>query len=436
MKLLTNQTKLRGTLQVPADKSISHRSVMFGAISYGETVIHNFLRAQDCLSTLQLFRNLGVEITEEIDQTIRINGKGIEGLRPSSSPLDCGNSGTTVRLVSGILAGAAFSSTLIGDASLSKRPMNRIIDPLTQMNARITGATEKGLLPLKIDQTNQLIPITYEMPVASAQVKSAILFGSLQAEGTTTIIEKTPSRNHTEEMIQQFGGRIQQSGKEITLVGPQKLTGCEVNIPGDISSAAFFIVAGLLCPESEITLKNVGINPTRTGILDVVKQMNGQIKLTEEDSVNQSATIQVKTSELQGIEIGGAIIPRLIDELPVIALLATQAKGTTRIYDAEELKVKETNRIDAVATELTKLGANIQATEDGLIIEGPTPLRVFQKKQQVSSHNDHRIGMMLQIAALLVETGEIELAEAEAVAISYPQFFGDLAKLVQGTSNE
>lgn len=436
MKLLTNQTKLRGTLQVPADKSISHRSIMFGAISYGETVIHNFLRAQDCLSTLQLFRSLGVEITEEANQTIHIKGKGIEGLRPSTSPLDCGNSGTTVRLVSGILAGAAFSSTLIGDASLSKRPMNRIIDPLVQMNARITGTTEKELLPLKIEPTNQLIPITYEMPIASAQVKSAILFGSLQAKGTTKIVEKTPSRNHTEEMIQQFGGRIQQAGKEITLVGPQKLTGCEVIIPGDISSAAFFIVAGLLCPESEITLTNVGINPTRTGILDVVKQMNGQIKLTEEDPINQSVTIRVKTSELHGIDIGGAIIPRLIDELPVIALLATQAKGTTRIYDAEELKVKETNRIDAVATELTKLGAKIQPTEDGLIIEGPTPLQISQKNQQVSSHKDHRIGMMLQIAALLVEDGEIELAEAEAVAISYPQFFSDLAKLVQGVTDE
>ncbi|WP_165006878.1 MULTISPECIES: 3-phosphoshikimate 1-carboxyvinyltransferase [unclassified Enterococcus] len=435
MQLKTNQQALYGVLQVPSDKSISHRSLMFGAISHGTTTIRHFLRAQDCLSTLQLFRQLGVAIEEKTEDALIVHGKGIEGLHVSDRPLDAENSGTTVRLISGILAGASFETTLIGDRSLSRRPMDRIITPLRKMNADISGKGSQGLLPLVIKPVKALKAIDYEMPVASAQVKSAILFAALQAKGTTTIIEKTPSRNHTEQMIRQFGGQIEQAGKRISLSGGQRLKGSEVNVPGDISSAAFFIAAALLCEKSEIILSNVGINPTRTGLLDVVHQMNGRISQLDVDEENQSATLQIKASELVGTEIGGVIIPRLIDELPIIALLATQAEGTTRIFDAEELKVKETNRIDAVAEELSKLGADIQPTADGLIIHGPTPLRA-DTPTQVSSHGDHRIGMMLAIAALLVKDGTVILDEADAIAISYPNFFKDLAKLTGENGNE
>ncbi|EPH96553.1 3-phosphoshikimate 1-carboxyvinyltransferase [Enterococcus faecalis 13-SD-W-01] len=425
MKLLTNQTALHGSLRVPADKSISHRSIMFGAISKGQTTIHHFLRSEDCLSTLHLFKELGVLINEEEDGRIVIHGKGSQALKEPRKPLDAGNSGTTIRLVSGILANCPFPTTLIGDASLSKRPMKRIIDPLSQMGAVIHGEETNGYPPLHIHPTEQLAAITYEMPIASAQVKSAILFAALSAKGTTTIIEKEPSRNHTEQMIQQFGGKIMIDGKKITVPGEQQLYGQEITIPGDISSAAFFIAAALLCEQSEILLENVGINPTRTGILDVIAAMGGKIQQSAVDSANQSANLLVSSARLQGTTISGAIIPRLIDELPIIALLATQAEGRTVIKDAEELKVKETNRIDAVAAELTKLGADIMPTEDGMIINGPTPLQ----GGVVSSHGDHRIGMMLQIAALLVKDGEVSLTGAEAVNISYPNFFADLKQL-------
>jgi 3-phosphoshikimate 1-carboxyvinyltransferase len=425
MKLLTNQTALRGSLRVPADKSISHRSIMFGAISTGQTTIHHFLRSEDCLSTLNLFKALGVPIREESDGRILIQGQGIEALKEPKNVLDAGNSGTTIRLVSGILAGCSFPTTIKGDASLSRRPMKRIIDPLRQMGASIDGQEANGYPPLTIQPVEKLTAIDYEMPIASAQVKSALLFAALSAKGTTTIIEKEPSRNHTEQMIQQFGGKISIDGKKITIPGEQQLYGQEIIVPGDISSAAFFIAAALLCDQSEITLENVGINPTRTGILDVVEAMGGVIKQSVIDKDNQAADLTVASAKLKGTTVGGAIIPRLIDELPIIALLATQAEGRTVITDAEELKVKETNRIDAVAEELTKLGADITPTEDGMIIEGPTPLH----GGKVSSHGDHRIGMMLQIAALLVQEGEVLLADAEAVNISYPDFFADLKQL-------
>ena len=278
--------------------------------------------------------------------------------------------------------------------------------------------------PISI-QGAKLSPITYEMPVASAQVKSAIIFAALQAQGTSTIIEKEPSRNHTEQMIKQFGGEIEVSGKTIRVTGPQQLTGQEVIVPGDISSAAFFIVAAAILKNSQVVLKNVGINPTRTGILDVLEAMGGKFELSEIDEANESATITVSSSTLKATIIQGADIPRLIDELPIIALLATQAEGTTIIKDAQELKVKETNRIDATCEELQKLGANIEPTDDGMIIHGPVQLH----GEKVSSRGDHRIGMMLQIAALLTEE-IVELDKAEAVAVSYPHFFEDLASLI------
>lgn len=424
MKLLTAKNGINGELVIPADKSISHRSIMFGAISKGTTIVNNFLKAEDCLSTIAVFKQLGVRITEKNEQ-IMIEGKGFEGLTAPSSRLDAGNSGTTMRLVLGILAGCPFTSEIAGDASLNRRPMERVMKPLREMGADLQGTAEAEFPPLKVTG-NTLHGIEYHMPIASAQVKSAILFAALQAEGITKIIEKEQSRNHTEEMIKQFGGKIQVEGKEIIVAGPQQLIGQEVTVPGDISSAAFYLVAASILANSEVLLKQVGINPTRTGILDVLTQMGANIEERQLDEQNQAADLIVRSAQLHACEIQGEIIPRLIDELPIIALAATQATGTTIIRDAQELKVKETNRIDATAEELTKMGANIEPTEDGLIIHGPTPLH----GATVDSHGDHRIGMMLQIAALLTPE-PVELLNPEAVNISYPEFFTDLAKLVQ-----
>lgn len=420
---LLRAKQLNGQIEVPADKSISHRSIMFGAIAKGTTTVKNFLRGEDCLSTLNGFKELGVPI-EDDGQTITIQGVGFEGLKPALGPIDLGNSGTSIRLMMGILAGTNFQTTLFGDEYLNRRPMQRVMAPLNQMGAHLVGFENTQYPPISI-QGAKLAPITYEMPVASAQVKSAIIFAALQAQGTSTIIEKEPSRNHTEQMIKQFGGEIEVSGKTIRVTGPQQLTGQEVIVPGDISSAAFFIVAAAILKNSQVVLKNVGINPTRTGILDVLEAMGGTFELSEIDEANESATITVSSSTLKATTIQGADIPRLIDELPIIALLATQAEGTTIIKDAQELKVKETNRIDATCEELQKLGANIEPTDDGMIIHGPVQLH----GGKVSSRGDHRIGMMLQIAALLTEK-VVELDKAEAVAVSYPHFFEDLASLI------
>ncbi len=420
---LLRAKQLNGQIEVPADKSISHRSIMFGAIAKGTTTVKNFLRGEDCLSTLNGFKELGVPI-EDDGQTITIQGVGFEGIKPALGPIDLGNSGTSIRLMMGILAGTSFQTTLFGDEYLNRRPMQRVMAPLNQMGAHLVGFENTQYPPISI-QGAKLAPITYEMPVASAQVKSAIIFAALQAQGTSTIIEKELSRNHTEQMIKQFGGEIEVSGKTIRVTGPQQLTGQEVIVPGDISSAAFFIVAGAILKNSQVVLKNVGINPTRTGILDVLEAMGGTFELSEIDEANESATITVSSSTLKATTIQGADIPRLIDELPIIALLATQAEGTTIIKDAQELKVKETNRIDATCEELQKLGANIEPTDDGMIIHGPVQLH----GGKVSSRGDHRIGMMLQIAALLTEE-IVELDKAEAVAVSYPHFFEDLASLI------
>ncbi|EMG29130.1 3-phosphoshikimate 1-carboxyvinyltransferase [Listeria fleischmannii 1991] len=421
MKLQTGKKELVGTLIVPGDKSISHRSIMFGALANGETRIRHFLRADDCLSTIQAFRDLGVQIEETPDEII-VQGVGFDGLKQANKPLDVGNSGTTIRIMMGILASAPFATTLIGDASIQKRPMNRVMLPLQEMGAQISGNNGSEFAPIQIKPTKSLHGITYHMPVASAQVKSAIIFAALQAEGETVIYEKEKTRDHTEEMITAFGGHIDVDGLAIRVSGNQALMGQSITVPGDISSAAFFIVAGLIAKKSEIVLKNVGLNPTRTGIIDVVSAMGGDISVEENGLAGE---ITVRASQLKGTTISGELIPRLIDELPIIALLATQAEGETIIRDAEELKVKETNRIDAVATELTKMGADITPTADGLIIRGKTKLH----GANVTSYGDHRIGMMLQIAALLVEDGEVDLQKAEAVSISYPQFFEDLEGL-------
>ena len=429
MDLLQAQKGLQGSITVPSDKSISHRSIMFGALATGQTTIKNFLRAQDCLSTLKAFKTLGVPIFDD-GKTITVTGVGFNGLKACDKAIDVGNSGTTIRLMMGILAGQDFSTTLFGDASLNRRPMERVMAPLRQMGATLLGDNGSEFPPITINGTNNLQPIHYQMPVASAQVKSAILFAALQAKGTSTIVEKEISRNHTEEMIRQFGGKITANKKEITVSGPQTLTGQNVVIPGDISSAAFFLVAGAITSGSQLILKNVGMNPTRTGIVDVLTQMGAHLEIENYDEKNQAADLKMTTSTLTATIIAGEIIPRLIDELPVIALLATQAHGQTIIKDAQELKVKETNRIDATAEELQKMGADITPTADGLIINGPTPL----KGAHVSSRGDHRIGMMLQIAALIA-TGKTQLDQPEAINISYPEFFDDVKNIV-GEKNE
>lgn len=423
MKLKTASQGLQGTLRVPGDKSISHRSIMFGSIAEGVSEIHHFLRAEDCLSTMNVFKALGVEMKDTGD-VIYVYGTGFQGLKQPSASLDMGNSGTTIRLLSGILAGCNFEATLFGDESLSKRPMNRVILPLREMGVTMHGVHDTEFPPLCINGKKNLQPISYQMPVASAQVKSALLFAALQAKGESVIFEKEKTRNHTEEMIRQFGGEITVKGKEIRLTGPQTLKGQKVVVPGDVSSAAFFMVAGLVIPNSKIILKNVGLNKTRTGVIDVIKAMGGKITITPYKD-QRAGDITVETSQLTATEMGGKIIARLIDELPVIALLATQAQGVTVIKDAGELKVKETNRIDAVVCELTKLGAKIYATDDGWMIYGKRKLH----GGKVTSYGDHRMGMMLQIAALLVGEGTVELEGADAVNISFPTFFEELEKL-------
>ncbi|WP_099222262.1 3-phosphoshikimate 1-carboxyvinyltransferase [Listeria costaricensis] len=427
MKLMTNKEKLRGKISVPGDKSMSHRSIMFGALAEGKTVIKHFLRADDCLSTIAAFRKLGVAI-EDNGSEIIVHGKGFDGLKAPAEGLDIGNSGTTIRLMMGILAGQPFDSVLFGDASIAKRPMNRVMLPLREMGATLEGRDGTEFAPIAVTGGATLKAIEYTMPVASAQVKSAIIFAALQAEGETIIHEKEKTRDHTEHMIRQFGGEIDMDGLTIKVRGGQTFKGQEMTVPGDVSSAAFFIVAASILPGSEIELSHVGLNPTRTGIFDVLEEMGGKVEVHDasRSTGKLAGNLLVRSSELKGVTIGGEIIPRLIDELPIIALLATQAEGMTVIKDAAELKVKETNRIDAVATELNKMGADITPTDDGMIIRGKTPLH----GAKVTSYGDHRIGMMLQIAALLVQEGEVELERAEAVSVSYPAFFEDLATLL------
>lgn len=425
MKLITNAKGLKGTLRVPGDKSISHRSIIFGSLAKGVTKVHNILRGEDVLSTIQAFREMGVKI-EDKGNLVEIKGCGFDGLQAPKNPLNMGNSGTSMRLISGVLAGCNFSAQMIGDDSLSKRPMDRIALPLRQMGVNISGQTSRELPPLVVHGTSDLQPIRYPLPMASAQVKSALIFAALQAKGESVIIEKEITRNHTEDMLLQFGGELKVNGKEIRVQGNQELKAQEVFIPGDISSAAFWLVAGLIVPNSKLILTNVGVNETRMGILDVIQAMGGRLSLSEVDDVTKSATIMVESSELHGTEIGGELIPRLIDELPIIALLATQAKGQTVIRNAEELKVKETDRIQVVTDVLTSMGARIKPTADGMVIQGKTPLN----GASINTNGDHRIGMMAAIAALLVEDGTVELTRAESINTSYPDFFAHLEDLL------
>ena len=403
-----NQPALQGEITVPGDKSISHRSVMFGSIAKGQTTVSGFLLGEDCLSTIDCFKKLGVKIS--VDGTnVAIESPGIDGWTEPSEVLYTGNSGTTTRLMLGILSGTKLHTVMTGDASIGKRPMRRVADPLRLMGAKIAGRENGQFTPLAI-QGGELKAIDYTMPVASAQVKSAILLAGLRAKGTTVVRENEVSRDHTERMLRQFGAKISVEDNVVSFEGGQQLTGTHVNVPGDISSAAFFLVAGAITKGSRLVLNNVGVNETRDGIIEVLRNMGAKmtVQIDDEQAVEPTATITIESSKLKATTISGAIIPRLIDEIPIIALLATQAHGKTIIKDAEELKVKETNRIDAVVNELKKLGANIEATNDGMIIEGPTLL----KGASLNTYGDHRIGMMGAVAALVAD-GQIELGEED-----------------------
>lgn len=412
---------LKGTIEVPSDKSISHRAVMFGSLALGTTHITNFLMGADCLSTISCFRKLGIDI-EINGSDVVVHGKGLHGLTASDEVLDCGNSGTTVRLISGILSGQNFETTLTGDASIQKRPMKRVTLPLSQMGATIE-AKEDNFCPLHI-KPHTLNGITYESPVASAQVKSAILLAGLYADSPTTVIEPFVSRDHTERMLEALGATIKREGTKVTIMPCKELRAIPIVVPGDISSAAFFMVAGLITPGSDLIIKNVGINPTRRGILDVLLEMGGDITLLNERVVGGEPVcdMRVRYSKLHGTTVGGSVIPTLIDEIPVLTVAALFASGTTIIKDAKELRVKESDRIETLYTELTKMGAHITVQEDGFIIEGGSPLQ----GATLESYHDHRIAMSLTIAATRA-TSPSTLLNPECVAISFPNFF-DLLK--------
>lgn len=413
---------IQGTFQIPGDKSISHRAVMFGSIAKGTTRITNFLKGADCFSTIGCFRSMGVEI-EETEEEIIVHGKGLRGLQAPDTILDVGNSGTTTRLISGILSGQAFETTLSGDASLNTRPMKRIQAPLTEMGAKIASINNNGCAPLHIIPST-LSGITYHSPVASAQVKSAILLAGLYADTATTVTEPSLSRNHTELMLKQFGATIEtnfiESTPSATIHPCTELYAQDIVVPGDISSAAYFIAAGLLVPGSEILIENVGINDTRAGILKVCKNMGANITYVNERSAGGEpvADLLVKYSKLHATTIEGDIIPTLIDEIPMIAVIAALAEGTTVIKDAAELKVKESNRIDTVVEGLLAMGADITPTEDGMIIVGNKTLQ----GALIDSHMDHRIAMAFAIAGLVAE-GDTTIKDAHCVDISFPTFW-------------
>ena len=423
---LSPAKSIRGSVTVPGDKSISHRSVMLGSIARGTTEIHGFLEGADCLSTISCFRHMGVDI-ENKNGVVTVHGKGLRGLSAPSAPLDCGNSGTTTRLISGILAAQDFSAVLTGDASIQKRPMGRIITALSMMGADIKSIHGNGCAPLQITG-KPLSGICYDSPVASAQVKSAILLAGLYAEGETRVTEPQISRNHTELMLKFFGADIRTEGSTATVRQTPELYGNRITVPGDISSAVYFAAAGMILPNSEVLIKNAGINPTRAGLLTVCKAMGADLTLINQDHSGSEPTadLLVRSRSLHRTVIQGSVIPAMIDELPTVALMACFAQGRTVIKDAAELKVKESNRIALVAENLRAMGADVTETDDGMIIDGGRPLH----GASISAHKDHRLAMTFAIAALAAE-GSTELQDADCVSISYPDFYTDLKRLVR-----
>lgn len=417
---------LHGEIVVPGDKSISHRAIMFASLAEGESRVRGLLRGEDCLSTLKAFQSMGIEVTEIGVDELTIQGRGLDGLQEPVDVIDCGNSGTTMRLMTGILAAQPFFSVLTGDQYLRKRPMGRVIDPLGQMGAKIFGRGGHSKAPLAIDGGG-LSPTEYHSPVASAQVKSALLLAGMQIEGTTTVYEPHLSRDHSERMLRYFGAEIESFAGGARVTGRVALTGREVEVPGDISSAAFFLVAGLIVPGTELLLRNVGVNPTRCGIIDILQQMGGSIELLNQRELSGEpvADLLVKSSDLKGIEIGGELVPRAIDEFPVVSVAAAFAEGVTTIRDAKELRVKETDRIAAVCKTLGKLGAQIEPLADGLRITGGQPLC----GGRVNSFGDHRIAMSLAVAGLRAEA-EVLIEDTGCTVTSFPNFW-DLLEQVR-----
>lgn len=423
---------LCGEINLPGDKSISHRAALFAALAAGETKIENFASSADCASTLACLEKLGVEIHRE-NSTVRIRGNGKNGFRASAENLDCGNSGTTVRLLSGILAGQNFASVLVGDESLSKRPMKRVIDPLTQMGANIEA--EKNCLPMKIEGKNPLVPIEYELPIASAQVKSCVLLAGLFANGKTEVVENVITRNHTENMLRFFGAQIEESFSEnvhrISITGESQLTAQNFSVPSDVSSAAFFLVAASCLPGSDLTLKNVGLNPTRRAVVDVLQNFGANIEVLNQREVCNEIVGDLRVlgsetfvSNSVSNKIEGEIIANLIDEIPVLAIFGTQIKQGLEIRGAAELRVKESDRIRATVDNLKRMGARIEEFPDGFKIE-----KSDLRGAEIDSYGDHRIAMAFAVAALCA-SGETKISGAESAAVSFPEFFETLAKVV------
>ena len=418
---------VKGTIAIPGDKSISHRSIMFSALGSTPVRITNFLHAADCLSTAEAMRALGARVVFESDTELIVTGHGLHGLVEPKTILDAGNSGTTLRLLLGMLAPQKFLTTFTGDASLHRRPMGRVVKPLMKMGARIFGREENTKLPLTIvPMKEQIHAMTYESPIASAQVKSAILLAGLYADSPTTVIEPAKSRDHTELMLKKFGANLNTTKTSATINPCKELFATDIDVPSDISSAAFFMAAATLVPDSELILENVGINPTRDGVIKVLKDMGANIEIiNSNDEFEPVADIKVSYSRLHATTIGGDIIPTLIDELPLLAAVASMAEGKTIIKDATELKVKESNRIKVMCDELSKLGVNVVETEDGMEIEGTNKLL---GNVTISTHDDHRIAMTFAVLGLISD-GEIKLDNKNCVEISYPGFFEDLRKV-------
>ena len=409
--------KITGEIRVPGDKSVSHRSIMFGSIAEGTTHVSGFLEGEDSLNTLRAFKSMGVEIEGPVDGKVTIHGVGMNGLKQPSGALDMGNSGTSMRLLSGLLSGQAFDLELTGDASLSKRPMKRVTDPLALMGAKVDTA-EGGRPPLKIHGGSQMKGIHYDMPMASAQVKSCLLLAGMYAEGETSVIEPAPTRDHTERMLTAFGYPVKTEGNRMSLQGGGKLTACDIDVPTDISSAAFFMVMGAIAKDADILIKHVGINPTRTGVIDILKLMGADITLENHQEVGGEpvADVRVRSSQLKGIHVPEELVPLAIDEFPVLFVAAACAEGQTVVTGAHELRVKESDRIQVMADGLVALGVDATATDDGMVINGG-PI----KSGTVNSHDDHRIAMAFSVASLGAE-GEIVIDDCDNVNTSFPTF--------------
>lgn len=423
--IVTPPRRLAGTVQVPGDKSVSHRAGLLGALATGPTEITGFLESEDCLNTLRALQALGVEVTRKGPGEYRIGGAGLGGLQEPDNVLDCGNSGTSARLLLGVLAGQPFWSVLTGDDSLRRRPMGRVAEPLRQMGASVVGRGEGSRLPLAIRGARPLKGLRYRSPVPSAQVKSAILLAGLFADGEVSVEEPAPSRDHTERMLRGFGCRVRVDGRSVTVTPGGDLRGHSIRVPGDISSAAFFLVAGAIVPGSAVTVSGVGVNPTRTGLLDVLGEMGAELGISDRQGDDEpGATLTARASRLRGARLGGALIPRLIDELPILAVAAAAAEGVTEVLDAAELRVKESDRIATLGAELTKLGVRVEERADGFRIRGGAPLR----GAVVRSWGDHRIAMALIVAGLVAE-GQTVVEDTQCIATSYPEFLTTLNAL-------